>query len=422
MPNFKRNVLEGLPFTPIPDYFLAYVMADLSPTELKVMLYIYLHTAGYGKKADSISYDQFLNGITAQDGRQIDKGAGVSRRALITALAGLETRGLIMRVQTGFNMSVIRLQFPQNPAIENTDTSNFIDITKSLPDQEEIKGKGELNIVAGKKVQNLQPQEPLQVQTFPVEVQNLHPTVESSHEKHENHDHGELSSSELPIKEQTQPLVEFHQKQVEGILTYMASQVPGLTLSNARRLVRIARSNGRDDTYIRQLVAHVTGNTRIHTPAAVLTVLIKSNEDRIEQKRQQKPLPINFDKYRRFQVAEAPDVSTDCHDERVTSVAIDVQLATLEIVSEQESNSVADIDGKNIFPTVSRPADSRLKFALQQHEPNLANYLRDMKIETSTAGDELVLRFIGKPTVDNFDWWLPDVQIYHPNVTSIRFC
>ena len=93
----KRNVMEGIPFTTIPDDFLARWMTQLSPSELRVMLYIYLRTLGFGKQADTISYSQFLAGVVTRDGRRLDGGAGVSRRALVDALVALEQKGLIKR-------------------------------------------------------------------------------------------------------------------------------------------------------------------------------------------------------------------------------------------------------------------------------------------------------------------------------------
>ena len=74
------------------------------------MLYIYLHTLGYGKLADAISYDQFVNGIVTRDGRRLDGGAGVSRRSLVSALTALEKRGLITRRYNGYSATTIQLE------------------------------------------------------------------------------------------------------------------------------------------------------------------------------------------------------------------------------------------------------------------------------------------------------------------------
>lgn len=73
-------------YTTIPDLFLDFQMQDLSEAEIKVMLYIFRRTYGWKKEQDAISYNQFLNGITTRDGRQLDRGAGISRSSLWKAL------------------------------------------------------------------------------------------------------------------------------------------------------------------------------------------------------------------------------------------------------------------------------------------------------------------------------------------------
>jgi hypothetical protein len=84
-------------YTPIPDEFLDEQMFELSEAELKVLLYIMRRTFGFKKWADKISYDQFLNGITTQAGKQLDRGAGVSASSLKTALKSLVDRGYIFK-------------------------------------------------------------------------------------------------------------------------------------------------------------------------------------------------------------------------------------------------------------------------------------------------------------------------------------
>lgn len=83
-------------YTVVPDYFLDTYMADLSGTEVRVMLYIYRRTLGFQKVGDPISYNQFLNGIVTRDGRRLDDGCGVrSRSTLNAALKRLEEKKLI---------------------------------------------------------------------------------------------------------------------------------------------------------------------------------------------------------------------------------------------------------------------------------------------------------------------------------------
>jgi hypothetical protein len=443
MPNFKRNVLEGVPFTPVPDYFLTEIMTELSPTELRVMLYIYLHTVGYGKKADSISYEQFVSGITTRDGKRLDNGAGVSRRALVTALINLEHKGLIERVQTRFNLSVIRLCLPPTTVTEEMTGHNIqLYITKTPIEQPlvavgDAAGNDKLSHPE-KEMQMLHSDKGQEVQKIPTEVQMLHSTIEESHEKHESHDHEEdvnhlvLPSQLIPDPDKERDLSPTVKKisksnpKTEPIVETMISHVPELTITNAERLVGIARANKRDDSYLRDLVLHVSNNPRIHTPAAVLTSLVKSNQTRSAKKPKPTgtPLPINFDKYRQFQsVVECSQTSSRSAKPPVIQSGVEelrasVQFPTTETITERES------EGKPILADKSILGDSRLKFALQQRNPQLAAYLREIRIvpgkPDEDEGDELVLRFIGKPVPDSFDWWLSDVQIYHPNVRSIR--
>ena len=84
-------------YTAVPNHFLDNVAPGLTGSELKAALYIFRHTVGWQKLSDCISYSQFLEGVCTHDGKRLDKGAGISKRSLITALAGLEAKGLITR-------------------------------------------------------------------------------------------------------------------------------------------------------------------------------------------------------------------------------------------------------------------------------------------------------------------------------------
>ena len=83
-------------YTPIPDQLLDDVMAVLSGAELKVLLYIMRHTYGYKKGTDSISIKQMIEGITAADGTLIDRGTGLSKASIHSAVKQLEDKTLIV--------------------------------------------------------------------------------------------------------------------------------------------------------------------------------------------------------------------------------------------------------------------------------------------------------------------------------------
>ncbi|HEX2912176.1 MAG TPA: hypothetical protein VH186_15305 [Chloroflexia bacterium] len=282
----KRNLMEGIHFTTIPDYFLAHIMTELSHSELRVMLYIYLHTLGYGKLEDAISYDQFLNGVVTNSGHRLDKGAGISRRALVDALASLEKKGLITRkhsggfVVTALNLAIIEesnvteVESVSLPATKESATASEQPAQPAAPakvlEASAANKSAPLFTTAQYKStlpeqgQNLHPQEAGEVQNLPKtgekQGQNLHPTC-INHE-HENHDHGgELKKKEFAVE-------------------LLVDRVAGLTSRVAKNLVKVARSHGRDDAYLERLATYVASNPAIHTPAAVLTTLVKSNQDR----------------------------------------------------------------------------------------------------------------------------------------------
>ncbi len=102
--------------TPTPDEVFDIFMTQLTHAELKVLLYIIRRTFGFKKDTDSISLNQISNGITTKDGRELDRGAGLSKQGAITAVQNLEEKGLIVvgRVKTkdGYNhVNVYKLRF-----------------------------------------------------------------------------------------------------------------------------------------------------------------------------------------------------------------------------------------------------------------------------------------------------------------------
>jgi hypothetical protein len=84
-------------FTPVPDELFDSVMADLSGSQLKVLLYIMRRTFGFKKERDAISFRQFREGIRRRDGTALDRGCGVKSYGQINdALQALEARGYIV--------------------------------------------------------------------------------------------------------------------------------------------------------------------------------------------------------------------------------------------------------------------------------------------------------------------------------------
>jgi hypothetical protein len=84
-------------YTQVPDELFDCLMPQLSDAELRVLLYIIRRTFGFKRGSDSISFNQFLRGITTRDGRVLDEGCGVKdRTTLSNALKSLEKKGIVV--------------------------------------------------------------------------------------------------------------------------------------------------------------------------------------------------------------------------------------------------------------------------------------------------------------------------------------
>jgi len=118
---------EAPNYTQIPDVFFDEVMCHLTEAELRVALYIMRRTFGFKKRADAISFSQFLKGITTRDGRRLDHGCGITGRTnLVRALKGLEEKGLIIacRATTAkgdAQTTVYELRFKQHQVVPERD-------------------------------------------------------------------------------------------------------------------------------------------------------------------------------------------------------------------------------------------------------------------------------------------------------------
>ena len=83
-------------YTITPDELFDELLSQLNGSELKVLLYIIRRTFGFKKKTDNISTNQIMNGIKTKDGRRLDRGTGLSNRAVINAVKTLEEKNIII--------------------------------------------------------------------------------------------------------------------------------------------------------------------------------------------------------------------------------------------------------------------------------------------------------------------------------------
>jgi hypothetical protein len=97
-PNNKqpRRGFRSPNYTQVPDELFDEYLADLSGAQLKVLLYIIRRTFGFKRDSDAISLSQICNGITTREGKVLDRGTGLSRRIVVSALQSLTVLGLII--------------------------------------------------------------------------------------------------------------------------------------------------------------------------------------------------------------------------------------------------------------------------------------------------------------------------------------
>lgn len=84
-------------YTQVPDEFFDYLMVYLSEAELRVLLYVMRRTFGFKKGSDRISKAQMEHGIKRGDGTVLDRGTGLSRRAIRLAVDGLIAAGILVK-------------------------------------------------------------------------------------------------------------------------------------------------------------------------------------------------------------------------------------------------------------------------------------------------------------------------------------
>lgn len=93
--SFYYEGFSGPNGTIVPDDVFDVLAPRLKESELRVLLYIVRRTFGFGKSADAISLRQLTDGIQTRDGRTLDYGTGMSRKAVVAGVRGLAEKGII---------------------------------------------------------------------------------------------------------------------------------------------------------------------------------------------------------------------------------------------------------------------------------------------------------------------------------------
>lgn len=99
-PALHPYVFDMPAFTQIPNRILDELMPLLSGAELRVLLYTARRTFGFHRQYARIPINQYVEGLVLKGGERMDAGTGLSRRAVIDALTGLERAGYIVGRRT----------------------------------------------------------------------------------------------------------------------------------------------------------------------------------------------------------------------------------------------------------------------------------------------------------------------------------
>ena len=124
--------------TPVPDLLLDHIMQDLTESELKILLYITRRTFGFKKSADNISLKQLVQGIVTKDGRQLDRGSGLTKSTVARALKSLAGKGLITAQRRsdhkrGNLPTTYALRMRGNPSASSRTPPSATDGTRGVP-------------------------------------------------------------------------------------------------------------------------------------------------------------------------------------------------------------------------------------------------------------------------------------------------
>jgi len=86
-------------YTQVPDELFDELLAELSGSEVKVLLYVVRRTFGFKRDSDHISLSQMTTGIQRKDGSILDKGTGLDKKTVIRAVKQLVSKGILVHTK-----------------------------------------------------------------------------------------------------------------------------------------------------------------------------------------------------------------------------------------------------------------------------------------------------------------------------------
>ncbi|MEK7183903.1 MAG: hypothetical protein AAB701_00040 [Patescibacteria group bacterium] len=98
------QLLDLSHMTPIPNYYIDEVFAELTASEVRVLLYLMRYASALRRRTLKLSYSDIAQGKRTTDHCRLDRGTGLTKRGVILACQELENRGLI-QIQRSASMS-----------------------------------------------------------------------------------------------------------------------------------------------------------------------------------------------------------------------------------------------------------------------------------------------------------------------------
>jgi len=148
-------------YTQVPDDLFDELLAELTGSELKVLMYVVRRTFGFKKDSDNISLSQMVNGIRKADGSTQDKGTGLHKDSVIKGVKSLVSKGILARNRKksysgGYRPTEYALNISNYPLSDKPTRGYGRKIRPELSQKPDIQDtdKQEINITFSKPVDN----------------------------------------------------------------------------------------------------------------------------------------------------------------------------------------------------------------------------------------------------------------------------
>lgn len=95
----KRSLIPNS--TQIPNFFFDFLMGKIGSAEFKCLMYIARRTYGFHREEETITINQFVEGLKNKKGDPLDDGVGLARASVVAALDLLRQSNIILVERDG---------------------------------------------------------------------------------------------------------------------------------------------------------------------------------------------------------------------------------------------------------------------------------------------------------------------------------